>query len=84
MATIKSKHVKTTQEKKDRKPIGWECRDRIGYNNEMRAFLQMDDDHFAQRSRHSENGPCALYVLIDGSARKFRAEKRVQAGASLQ
>ena len=70
IATVKSKHVKTPRKKTVRKPIGWECRDRISYNNEVHAFLNMDDRHLAQESRHSDEGPFAQYVFTDGSARK--------------
>ena len=51
IVAIKSKHAKTPRKTTDRKPIGWECRDPIGYNNEVRAVLNGNDGHFAQESR---------------------------------
>ena len=33
-------------------------------------FLNVDDGHLAQESRHSDEGVFALYVFTDGSARK--------------
>ena len=48
---------KTPRKQTVRKPIGWECPDRIGCNNDVRAFLYMNDGHLAQESRHSDEGP---------------------------
>ena len=62
-----------------RKLIGSECRDRIGYNNEVRAILNVDDGHLAQESRHSDEGLFALYFLPGGSARKT-SRKETSAG----
>ena len=70
IAAIKSNHVKTPQKKTVRKPIGWECRDRNGYNNEVRAVLNVDDGHLAQESRHSDKGTFALNVFTYTSALK--------------
>ena len=43
IAAIKSNRVRIHRKKIARKPIGWECRDRIGYNNEVRAYLNVDE-----------------------------------------
>ena len=69
----KSKHAKTLRKKTDRKPIGWECRDRVSYND-VRARANMNVVSFVQEThcagreggRHFD-----LYVFTDGSARKI-------------
>ena len=79
IAAIKSEHVKTPRKNTVRKLIGSECRDRIVYNNEVRAILNVDDGHLAQESRHSDEGLFALYFLPGGSARKT-SRKETSAG----
>ena len=54
-----------------RKPIGWECRDRISYDNRSACSSKVDDGHLAQESRHSDEASFALYVFTHGSARKL-------------
>ena len=41
IAALKSKQVKTPRVKTVKKPIGWECRDRISSNYEVRAFFEV-------------------------------------------
>ena len=52
----------------DRKPIGWEFRDRVRYKGDVGASLDVDGGHIAQPPRCGEKDPFALYVNTDGSA----------------
>ena len=71
IAAIKSNRARTPQKKIARKQIGWECRDRIGYNNEVCACLYVDDCRFAQESRHSDGRSFPLLFFTGGSARNI-------------
>ena len=83
IAAVKSNRARTPRKKIARKPSGWECQDCIGYNNEVRACLNVDDCRFAQESRHSDGSLCALYVFTDGSVRNIsRREKCAGLGST--
>ena len=67
-----------------RKLIGSECRDRIGYNNEVRAILNVDDvillrSHGTVMKAFSH---CIFFLVAQLG--KPRARKRLLAGVSLQ
>ena len=70
-ATIKSKRAETQWKKTDKKPIRWECRDRVRYIIVVRVSLDVDGGHLAQPPRSGEKDPFALYLFTDGSARKI-------------
>ena len=75
-ATINPKQGKTPGKRHTRKPKGWECRDHIGFNNTVRAHVNVSSGHFVQEPRPSDNASFALYIFTDGSARDVsRREK---------
>ena len=45
------------------------CRDHIGFNNTVRAHVNVGSGHFVQEPRLSDNASFALYIFTDGSAR---------------
>ena len=64
-----------------RKPIGWECRDHIVFNNTVRAQLNGSSGFFGQESQFRDNPSFALYIYTDGSAREVsRTQKCVGRG----
>ena len=81
-ATINSKRKKTLVKRRARKPIGWECRVHICFNNTVRAQVNVGIGHFVQEPRLSENASFALYISQMDQPVTYREGENVLDGAS--
>ena len=73
VAAVNSNRATTPRKNTDRKPIGWECRNRIGFKDEVRAFLNVDDCHL--RGAVTEVLLHCLFSMMDRLV-KIRDEKK--------